>query len=508
MGRLGRSVAAFVLAVGFSATATALSAEDATKPPAAKSAVKPAASEKPAGTPTPGDGSPAAPKPEKRDPGSPTDPRDDVYELQRMLADTIDQVERNYVRKVDRRRLVEAAIKGILTELDQHSAYISPEEMDRFRTTVEAGYGGVGIQLNRTADGQLRVISPMVNSPAYRAGILKGDRIVEIDGRNVEKIGVDEAVKLVKGKPGTRITITVVRARGNAKETVELTRENIHVETVLGQHRKADDAWDYVLDPQRRIGYVRLTSFTRDTAADLKKVLTQLKRDKVAGLVLDLRFNPGGLLGAAIEVCDMFVSQGRIVTVSGRNTPSRSWDAHKEGTFEGFPVVVLVNRYSASASEIVAACLQDHKRAIVLGERTWGKGSVQNVVMLNEGKPGTDTSEGVGALKLTTAGYQRPSGKNIDRGPRAKDTDEWGVSPNPGFELKLSDEELEALQIDWRKHEMVAGKPSGAKPAAASPAKTEADAAATNDATDHDYASDKQLTKAVDYLSNELARAK
>ena len=465
-------------------------------------------------------GKPAVSAPEKPDPSKPVDPRDEVYELQRMLADTIDQVERNYVREIGRRRLVEAAIKGILTELDQHSAYISPEEMDRFRTAVEAGYGGVGIQMNRMEDGQLRVLSPMVGSPAYRAGILRDDRIVEIDGKKAEKIGVDEAVRLVKGKPGTHIKLTVVHAEGNARETFDLTRENIHVETVLGDHRKPDDAWDYMLDPQKRIAYVRVSAFTRDTAADLRKTLTQLQREKIAGLVLDLRLNPGGLLGAAIEVSDLFLAQGRIVTVSGRNTPARSWDAKKEGTFEGFPIVVLVNRYSASASEIVAACLQDHKRAVVLGERTWGKGSVQNVITLTEGKPGGNGLDAAGALKLTTAGYLRPSGKNIDRGPKAKDTDEWGVSPNAGLDVKLSDEEVEALQIEWRRREMVAGRPGGVRQTATAGGKKSGDAkpaaagasaedpARQTPAVDTTASADRQLQRATNYLSNEMARAK
>jgi carboxyl-terminal processing protease len=504
MGRWTMIVAA-LLGIGLLAAMPIEAAEGGAKPPA-QPAPKPGAST----TAKP------APKPaEKPDPSKPVDPRDDVYELQRMLADTIDQVERNYVREISRRRLVEAAIKGILAELDQHSAYISPEEMDRFRTTVEAGYGGVGIQMNRTEDGQLRVLSPMVGSPAYRAGVLKDDRLVEIDGKNAEKIGVDEAIRLVKGKPGTRIKLTVVHAEGGARETFDLTRENIHVETVLGDHRKRDDAWDFMLDRRKRIGYVRLTAFTRDTAADLGKTLTRLQRDKIAGLVLDLRLNPGGLLGAAIEVSDLFVAQGRIVTVAGRNTPERFWDAKKEGTFEGFPVVVLVNRYSASASEIVAACLQDHKRAVVVGERTWGKGSVQNVITLSEGKPGSGGLEGSGALKLTTAGYLRPSGKNIDRRPKAKDTDEWGVSPNPGLELKLGDEDLEALQAEWRRREIVSGRPGGvrtaatsgkAKPAAVNEA--DDDSPGESAATDGGASLDRQLQAAVNYLSNELARAK
>ena len=208
-----------------------------------------------------------------------------------------------------------------------------------------------------------------------------------------------------------------------------ITREWVHVETVLGDRRKSDDSWDFMLDHDKHIGYIRLTAFSRDTAQDLKKALVELRKEGLKGLILDLRFNPGGLLNSAIEVSDLFIAKGRIVSTKGRNTPERVWDAQKEGTFEGFPMAVLVNHYSASASEIVSACLQDHKRAAVIGERTWGKGSVQNVIELEGGKS---------ALKLTTASYHRPSGKNIHRFPDAKETDEWGVMPDAGYEVRLS----------------------------------------------------------------------
>jgi carboxyl-terminal processing protease len=239
-----------------------------------------------------------------------------------------------------------------------------------------------------------------------------------------------------------------------------------------------------MLDEDRKIGYVRLTSFSRETTADLKKALENLKQREMRGLILDLRFNPGGLLTAAIEASDFFLGEGRIVSTEGRNTPKRTWDAVKPGTFEGFPLVVLVNRYSASASEIVAACLQDHNRAIVVGERTWGKGSVQNVIELEGGKT---------ALKLTTASYQRPNGHNIHRFPDAKETDEWGVKPNDGYELKLSDEELGKLMEIRRSRDILKPKPEEGQSAAGDSAEL--------------IAADKQLQKAVEHLSAELAKA-
>jgi carboxyl-terminal processing protease len=417
-------------------------------------------------------------------------PKETDYELYRILVDTIDQVERNYVTKVNRRELIESAIRGVLSKLDPYSSYIGPDELGRFRTSVESEFGGIGIQI-AADDGQLQILSPMYGTPAYRAGLLAGDRILEIDGKSTDGLTLDEAVEKLKGDEGTSVTLTVVHTGKEAKEKVTIKREKIHIETVLGDHRKPDGTWDFMRDAKQRIGYVRLTAFSRDTAAELQRVLTQLQAEKLRGLILDLRFDPGGLLSAAIEVSDLFVSEGRIVSTKGRNSPERAWDAHKEGTFEGFPMVVLVNRLSASASEIVAACLQDHKRAVVVGERTWGKGSVQNVIELEDGKS---------ALKLTTASYRRPNGKNIHRFPNAKDTDEWGVMPDTGFEIKLGDGEMFALLQDRRVHDIL--QPPPAKDGSTKKAGPPKDVKGKEP-----LVVDRQLQAAIKYLSTELAKA-
>jgi carboxyl-terminal processing protease len=382
----------------------------------------------------------AAPAPEKK-----PAPQDDSYEMFKALADTIDQVERNYVKPVERRELFEAAIQGILSKLDPHSAYINPEELGQFRASVENEFGGVGIQISLDG-GTLLVVSPLYGTPAYRAGIVPGDRITEIEGQSTEGITIDKAMQKLKGTPGSKVTVKVLHADASEPKKVTLTRELVHVETVLGDHRLPNDQWDYLLDPDKRIAYIRLTAFSRDTARDLRRALEELQASKPRGLILDLRFNPGGLLTSAIEVSDLFISKGRIVSTSGRNSPERSWDAQAEGTFAGFAMVVLVNRYSASASEIVSACLQDHHRAVVIGERTWGKGSVQNVIELEEGRS---------LLKLTTSSYLRPNGHNIHRFPNAKESDEWGVRPDKGYELKLDDEEMVALVRDRRDRDIL-----------------------------------------------------
>ncbi|MEN6406218.1 MAG: S41 family peptidase [Thermoguttaceae bacterium] len=425
-------------------------------------------------------------------------PADDDYELYKTLVDTIDQVERNYVTKVNRRELVESAIRGVLNKLDPYSNYIGPEEFGRFRSGMENEFGGIGIQIT-SEDGQLRILSPLYGTPAYRAGLQAGDRILEINGKSADGLTLDEAVEKLKGDEGTTVSLTVSHTGQDGKQTVKVRRERIHVDTVLGDHHNADGTWNYMLDPKHRIGYVRLTIFSRDTAGELEKVLTRLQAEKIRGLILDLRFNPGGLLNSAIAVSDLFVAEGRIVSTQGRNSPERTWDAHKEDTFEGFPVVVLVNRFSASASEIVSACLQDHKRAVIVGERTWGKGSVQNVIEMEDGRS---------ALKLTTAGYRRPNGKNIHRFPDAKPSEQWGVMPDKGFEIKLSDREMAALIRERRDRDILPPAHHGdeaTKQPAASKDKTD-----EKDAKDKKKAAfeDRQLQAAVSYLTAELAKAR
>ncbi|HEY2837605.1 MAG TPA: S41 family peptidase [Pirellulales bacterium] len=375
------------------------------------------------------------------------------FELQKLFADTIDQVERNYVKDISRRELMEAAIRGVLTKLDPYSNYISPQDLGQFKTNVDNQFGGIGIQVDIPREGQLIVISPIVGSPAYRAGMQAGDRIIEIEGETTAEIRqLDDAIKRLKGEPGSKVTITTFRPSSGKRRTFSLDREIVHVDTVMGDQRKDDDSWDFLLDHEKKIGYIRVTAFGRDTERDLTRALEELKREGVRGLILDLRFNPGGLLTAAIGVSDLFVSEGKIVSTEGRNTTPRSWEAQKDGVFEDLPMVVLVNHYSASASEIVSACLQDHKRAVIIGERTWGKGSVQNVIELEGGRS---------ALKLTTAAYMRPSGKNIHKREDSKESDEWGVSPNDGFELKLPEEELAQLHLYRRDRDILLINHSG-----------------------------------------------
>lgn len=451
---------------------------------------------------------------------------EEYFELFRSLADTIDQVDRNYVKPIDRREIMEAAIKGILTKLDPYSSYINPDEITNFRTAVESQFGGIGIQVTMDR-GRLTVSSPLVGTPAYRAGVMAGDRITKIEGESTRDMSRDEAIKRLKGEIGTKVTFTVQHPMTGETEAYTLEREIVRVDTVMGDTRKPDDSWNFMLDPEKRIGYIRMASFSRDTAGDLRKALDELQQKKVRGLVLDLRFNPGGLLTSAIEVCNMFISEGRIVSTKGRNTQEKVWDAVKGGQYEGFPIVILVNHYTASAAEIVSACLQDHHRAVVVGDRTWGKGSVQNVIELEDGKS---------ALKLTTASYTRPNGHNIHRFPDSKDSDEWGVKPDPGMEVRLDDVEMNMILADRYQRDLVSGKAhekksdekkddataknnssdgaDSAKSKSDAKYKIEVQVQSKGDDTAKPKPSavsakvvDRQLQRALEYLSTELARA-
>lgn len=409
--------------------------------------------------------------------------QEEYYELYKVFADSLDQIERNYVQGVSRRELIDAAIKGMMTKLDPYSSYVPPEEVNQFKSQVESQFSGVGMQVT-IEGGRLKVLSPLVGTPAYRAGIHAGDIITHIEGKPTDGIAVDEAVRKLKGEADTEVKISVLQPPATEPKEITLTRQVIHVETVLGDHRKADDSWDFILDADKKIGYLRISSFARETTRDVGAALKQLDSEKLRGLVIDLRFNPGGLLNAAVEISDLFVADGLIVSTEGRNTPKKTYNAHKAGTYEGFPIAVLVNSFSASASEILAACLQDHKRAVVIGERTFGKGSVQNVIELEDGKS---------VLKLTTAGYHRPNGKNIHKLPGAKDEDEWGVKPDGGYEVKLSDEETRRLFRERAERGLLRAPQTPPDPNAPSPAAPPL--------------KDPQLEKAIEYLSTELAKA-
>lgn len=427
--------------------------------------------------------------------------KDKDYEMVRLLVDVLDQVDHNYVRPLDadgKRKLIEDMINGGLDHLDPHSSFMNPKEYKLFSSQSKGKFGGVGIQISADRQtGQLTVISPMVGTPAYKAGILAGDVITKIDGKLTENMRLSEAVDLIQGDKGQKITLTVLHEGSKEPVDLEMERDIIDVKTVMGDRRQADnpEKWDWFVDKDRGIAYVRVIAFNENTTPDLKKALEEMKEQGAKGVVLDLRHNPGGLLSSAVEVSNFFLTEGRIVSTKGRNHKERIYDARPGGAVltpaKDFPVAILVNKYSASASEIVSACLQDHERAVVVGERTYGKGSVQNILRLEN-----DHS----ALKLTTASYWRPSGKNIHRFPDSKETDEWGVKPNAGLEVPMKDEERIEYAIYRRDRDIVYGKP-GSPPALPKKPKAE------KKGKEKKPFVDRVLEKALEHLQGEIKKS-
>ncbi len=342
--------------------------------------------------------------------------RDDDYAFVRTLVDVERQVAANYVEPVDSNQLRQAAIDGMLSNLDPYSVYVPPALQEQFDRSLEGTFRGVGIMINQREDGAVEVISPVEGSPAHAAGILSGDVILKVNGESVQGMPVGEVTKRITGKLDTEVKITV---RHDTGEEVELAmqRKEIIVPTVKGFKRKPDQSWDYFVSKDPKIAYIRLTQFTTDTFPAFEKAVKSAVADGAKGLILDLRFNPGGMLDQAKEVVDLFVDEGVIVTTKGRNRREDALYAVKDGTLSDLPLVVLVNEHSASAAEIVAGSLKDHNRATVIGNRSYGKGSVQELIQLDD--------QG-GELKLTTAYYYLPSGRLVHR---KKDATDWGVDP-------------------------------------------------------------------------------
>ena len=390
----------------------------------------------------------------------------------------MEQVFHRSLEPISRRALLEGALDGMMAELDdQHSLYIRPQVVEKLRQTLDAKFAGVGLEIVLDpVTKQITVASPLFGAPAYEAGVRSRDKILRIDGQSTQGLSLEDASNLMRGKPGTAVVLTVLHEGETEPVDIRIVRADIRVATVLGDTRNADGSWNYFLEGQDRIGYVRIHSFAEQTAEELERVVRKLLAENMRGLVLDLRDDPGGVLQVAVSVCDLFIPSGVIVTTRSRDGAVRqSFESTAEGTLPDFPLAVIVNNFSASASEIVAACLQDHGRAVIVGERTFGKGTVQEIVDL----PGNE-----GALKVTTASYWRPSGRNINRAKNATDQDEWGVTPDPGYEVKLEAEALARL-VRWR-HERGMSRRSSATEPLASALPTQVD---------------PQLAKAVEYLN-------
>lgn len=436
---------------------------------------------------------------------------DKDYQLVRQVVDVLAEVDTSYVRELsdaDRQKLVEDMINGGLHRLDPHSEYLNAARLAEFERDTEGSFGGIGVTLDvDLPSGLLKVAYPLPGTPAYDAGLLADDILVTAAGKTTAGLTIDEARKLISGPVGTPVTLTVRRAgRTPPDAEVTLTRAKVEVHPVGGVTRRADDPgkWEWFADPAAKIALIRLkTTFSEQTAAELKAAVAEVEAAGARAIILDLRDNPGGLLSQAIEVADLFLTDGKIVSTKDRRESERSFSAKEGGTVfrpgpgEPRPMAVLVDRATASASEIVAAALQDHGRAVVVGERTFGKGSVQKLLRLSGEPPA--------AVKLTTETYWRPSGKNIHRYPNAKEADEWGVRPDPGLEVPTTEDERLRYIWEMRLRDFVGGKPAAGGPAAARPRPPTPKRADGKPLFDESKPfDDRPLAKAVEVLKEKL----
>jgi carboxyl-terminal processing protease len=321
----------------------------------------------------------------------------DTYKNLSLFGDVFDKVRADYVEKPDEQKLVESAINGMLTSLDPHSSYLDAKGFKDMRTQTEGKFGGLGIEVTQE-DGLVKVVTPIDDTPASRAGVMSGDLIFAIDDDNVQGLTLNQAVDKMRGAINTAVKLTLLRGKDREKIEVKLTRAEIHIKSVRS-HKEDDD-----------VGYIRISQFNEETSDGLRTAIQKFQQempgDKLKGYIVDLRNNPGGLLDQSIQVVNSFVDHGEIVSTRGRTADeTQRYNARAAGDISrGKPVVVLINGGSASASEIVAGALQDHKRATILGTRSFGKGSVQTIIPLGGNN---------GALRLTTARYYTPSGRSI-----------------------------------------------------------------------------------------------
>ncbi len=360
--------------------------------------------------------------------------QDSVFQTYAPLIEVDSLVRQRHVEAVEEQQLVNGAVRGMMLTLDPYSGYIAPDELPAYRRRAAGEYVGIGLQLGMV-DRQLSVIAPIEQSPAIEAGLQAGDAILAIDGAPTDGLGVADADRLLSGNPGSAVELTIRRAAGGEPETLRVTRAPVSVPSVKGCRRLEHGEWDYLVDPDSLIAYVRVSNFHDNTTEEFDRALDRIHGLGPGGLVLDLRANPGGSLAAAVAMVDRFLSSGVIVATVTRHQAVDTYRARPEGTVPLWPMAVIIDGGSASASEIVAGSLQDHDRAVIVGTRSFGKGVVQNVVML---------SRLPAAVCLTVAHYRLPNGRIIHKTPANRATDEWGVIPDRIVEI--DSDEAAAIQ--------------------------------------------------------------
>ncbi|MBL7155540.1 MAG: S41 family peptidase [Candidatus Omnitrophica bacterium] len=340
------------------------------------------------------------------------DPDKDLYKQIELFSDAVTIVQSDYVEEVDPKKLVYGAIEGMLSSLDEYSQFMDPESYREMEIDTKGEFGGLGIEVG-IRDGILTVIAPIDGTPAAKAGLKAGDKIIKIDGESTRDIKLTDAVKELRGKPGTKVELTIIREEEKLLDFT-IVRSIIKIKSI-----KTAEMLD------ESVGYIKLVEFQQNTPKELEGKLKNLKKEGMKALILDLRNNPGGLLDVAYEVCDIFLEKGKVVvSLKGRvPTQNKVYTAHGKRSFIDFPMAILVNQGSASASEIVAGALQDHKRGVIVGGKTYGKGSVQTVIPLKDGS----------AARITTAAYYTPNGNSIAG---------KGIIPDVDIELEEEKEEV------------------------------------------------------------------
>jgi carboxyl-terminal processing protease len=409
------------------------------------------------------------------------------------LSLAMDIIEQEYIEKPSREKLYQAAMKGMIDSLDPYSAYIPVESLKPFQAVFDQEFGGLGVSLDGPPRRErLTVVATVFDSPAYRAGILPGDVILKIDDFDSEKEEVENVSTRMRGREGTEVTLTIERAGAPEPLRVAITRAKIEVESVLGDRRRMDGKWEFKMEADERIAYFRVELFGEKTTSELESAIRQVS-GQCKAIVIDLRDNTGGLLNAATEICDMFLNDGEMVSTLGRDRRVDEVYSAKQGTAlpDSVPIAVLINEHSASASEVLAACLQDRCRATIVGTRSYGKGSVQNVIPLDAG---------MAAMRLTTARYYPPSGRNIHREKDAKPEETWGVMPDSGCEVKLNDEAFKKLveRVRKRSDPIANGMSTNAEKEPTD------DAVQNQENSDPSLPDDPQLQKAVQVLQGKL----
>lgn len=358
------------------------------------------------------------------------------------LAEAREHIHTYYVGEVDDQALLDAALRGMADALgDEYTEYYSNEQLTAFNEHVGGSFTGIGAHID-IHENRLRIVAPMDNSPAWKSGVMPGDIVLEIDGNDTYGIDIYDAMQQLKGEAGTDVTVKV-RNRTGKIQTLKITRDTIKIDSVLGYRRNPGNGYDYMIDPTRKIAYVRLTQFGETSLKEIEETLARLKSQGMSALILDLRNNGGGLLDGAAGISDLFLTGGKtIVSTKGKGPATETLISSDDTLLPDLPLVVLINENSASASEIVAGAVRDNDRALLVGSRSFGKGSVQQLLELDDGSS---------ALKLTTAYWYTPSGKLIHR---KVDSERWGVDPSPGCFVPVDDERLRAMLIKRRDSEL------------------------------------------------------